>query len=435
MKVPHFLLLILACVVSCIQIGCSHGSTHNEHNLKKRKIISTPGLVAFWDFKQAEKGVWKSTGEKDTFPLYLRRIGDNHEYTRSTWPYSDEQSKIMIDETGPFGNAIHFNQGYIYGAVPRQAFENTALNIRDQQAFTLIAWVKFIGKRHLVAGIWDEGGWHKYAGRRQYALFAGLFNQDGVIAHLSSTGAASYPQSEINGAQYARIRAVDSMPFNDNEWVAMAMSYNPADKKIRAYLNGKMTKYHLDDPVVQNVYEYPEKQLANPLSFSGPIFSPQLFILKFNGYNFHQGGIYEHRLLVDLKNRKLMYQAEGDTLQMGKNKFRIRFDIIRNDTSILLNPLIFMASQGVENTINIATPISFQDTVTASLEMNLEAGWIQVGTTLKHVVQPGAPFTVGRALGLASEEIEHGSQLYVDGVAVFNRMLNEQELLELSFSD
>ena len=43
-------------------------------------------------------------------------------------------------------------------------------------------------------------------------------------------------------------------------------------------------------------------------------------------------------------------------------------------------------------------------------------------------------FTLGRALGLGTEEIAHGSQLYMDGVAVFCRVLAARELKQLSFN-
>jgi len=49
------------------------------------------------------------------------------------------------------------------------------------------------------------------------------------------------------------------------------------------------------------------------------------------------------------------------------------------------------------------------------------------------MIQEGVPFRFGRALGLGSEEIEHGSQLFIDGVAVFNRVLAENELQRMSF--
>ena len=53
---------------------------------------------------------------------------------------------------------------------------------------------------------------------------------------------------------------------------------------------------------------------------------------------------------------------------------------------------------------------------------------------MRREIRQGAPFTFGRALGLGAETIEHGSQLYLDGVAVFNRVLTEAELADLSFA-
>ncbi len=44
------------------------------------------------------------------------------------------------------------------------------------------------------------------------------------------------------------------------------------------------------------------------------------------------------------------------------------------------------------------------------------------------------PFTFGRALGLGTEPIDHGTQLCIDGVAVFNRGPSGKELRELSFA-
>ena len=143
------------------------------------------------------------------YPVALRRIGDPKSYTPSDWPYADEASRLPFDASGPFGYAVRFNQGYIFAEVPRSELDKTPLDVHGRQPFTLIAWVKFIGRRHLVAGIWDEGGWDKYGGRRQIALFGGLFGSKGTIGHISATGASSYPQSTISGSQYARCRAID----------------------------------------------------------------------------------------------------------------------------------------------------------------------------------------------------------------------------------
>jgi len=49
------------------------------------------------------------------------------------------------------------------------------------------------------------------------------------------------------------------------------------------------------------------------------------------------------------------------------------------------------------------------------------------------MITEGAPFTFGRALGLGLDVLEDGSQLFVDGVAVFNRVLSENELKSLCF--
>ena len=396
----------------------------------KHKIATTPGLVAFWDWSSEEEGIWYSQGGDISFPLFLRRIGDTSTYSASTWPYLNAESKIQYDHSGPFGKAIRFNQGYIYGEVPRKYFDKTSLDIHGQQAFTLIAWVKFVGNRHMVAGVWDEGGWSKYAGRRQYALFAGLFGQKGVIAHLSSTGAASYPQSDINGAQYARIRAIDSMPFENHQWVAMAMSYDPEKDLIRAYLNGKTSEYHLNDPVTQSVFAYQKKQSANPYSFKGPIYSPSAMIIKYHGYKSEIGGINEHRLYVDLDRLAARYEQTG--FSDVQDNLRILFDIKRKNTSILETPLSFLALPLAPQEIKVLQRPASGDTLITSMEEFQSDHWKTVGSPIKRLLQEGAPFTIGRALGLASEEIEHGSQLFVDGIAIFSRVLTDQELKGIS---
>ncbi len=315
--------------------------------------------------------------------------------------------------------------------MPRERFDGTALDLHGKRPFTLIAWVKFVGERHLVAGIWDEGGWDRYEGMRQVALFAGLFQQKGVIAHISATGAASFPQSTIPGSQYARIRAIDGKAFEDDQWIAMGMTYDPQRKEVKAYLNGEMTLLTLTDPVTQSVFEYAEEQLANPLPFDLPVFSPRSFLIKFNGYFDLNDGIKEHHLFVDLANESANYRRlPADS---GSNDYRVSVDVIRNERSLLRSPLALSASRSMPLEWSTESGVMEGDTVTAILEVESDDGWRQVGSRIQRVVRPGAPFTFGRALGLGSEEIEHGSQLYMDGVAVFNRVLSSEELKALSF--
>ena len=127
-------------------------------------VEKTDGLIAFWDFDHAKDSTWMSYYDpkvlNHSFSLHLKRIGDPQTYSTNSWPYEDANSKLMFDDSGPFGKAVRFNKGYIYGAVERRDFDGTPLDLHGKRPFTMIAWMKFIGSRHMVAGIWDEGGWN-----------------------------------------------------------------------------------------------------------------------------------------------------------------------------------------------------------------------------------------------------------------------------------
>ena len=434
-RISHFVWISLT-LLTC-QYNWEHSVTHTQRSQIKA-VIEKPGLVAFWDFEKLHNGVWHSAYDVKTidqsFPVYLRQIGDDQTYAMEDWPYEDLDAQLKFDNTGPFGSAIRFNRGYIYGSIPRAVFDKTLLNLHGRQAFTLIAWVKFISQRHMVAGIWDEGGWDKYRGRRQVALFAGLFNQKGVIGHVSATGAASYPQSDIDGAQYARIRAIDAQAFDNEEWVCMAMTYDPKLQEVKAYLNGKMTPHNLSDPVAQDVFQFQVEQAANPLSFSEPIYAPGQFVLKFNGYDWATSGIYEHLLRVDLTKHRIEYQRTGRTTVIDTMRCRLVIDVLRNGKSILADEIVSEVSKAKQL---IPLPqdldIALGDNIQATLEIWKEGQWTQVGSNLNAIYSEGAPFTFGRALGLASEELEHGSEFFLDGVAVFNRVMTGEELQTIQF--
>lgn len=190
-------LIVILLNICCLRCAVAAPVDHQQANVLK--VAQAKGLVAFWDFNHANNDQWIAVNDPTVnvaaFPISLRQVGDPLSYTLKTWPYQDTQSRVLYDSSGPFGHGVRFNRGHIYGAVERDAFDKSLLDIRGYQAFTMISWVKFVGQRHMVAGIWDEGGWDRYSGRRQVALFAGLFNQKGTIAHISATGAASYPQS------------------------------------------------------------------------------------------------------------------------------------------------------------------------------------------------------------------------------------------------
>lgn len=401
----------------------SQNSSKLQENIK-----STKGLVAFWDFEKNSDGVWnsyfdKSTGAK-SYPVYLRSIGDEKRYKPSEWK-KDGKAELLYDKSGPLGKAVKFRKGYIFGEVPRAEFDESPLDIHGYMPFTMISWVKFVGKRHFVSGIWDEGGWDKYGGRRQYALFGGLFGSKGVIGHISATGASSFPQSNANGSQYARIHSANGMSFKNDEWVAMAITYDPVKQEMKTYQDGKAVSKKFKDNVIDSVYKLGKKVEINPYKFTLPLYSPRAFTLKYNGYDLSTG-VAEHRIFVDLKAKSIVYDRDGQT---GAN-FEIDFDILRNKKSLQSKKLTFKCEPGVKNSFDIS--IEPGDVISTSLFKIDNVKKIKVGKTINYNVRVGAPFTFGRALGLGSEEADHGTELFIDGVAVFNRVLTEKELQELA---
>jgi hypothetical protein len=213
----------------------------------------------------------------------------------------------------------------------------------------------------------------------------------------------------------------------------MIMTYEPTINRVVAMLNAEMTPLDLTDPVVQNVYRYETKRSANPYDFSHPIYSPRKFLLKYNGYNFKDNNVYEHRLWVDLENNKLMYDREGDETQLGDLKLRVTYDIIRAENSILAEPIAFDAVKGQAVDIPEEVTVEFGDIFATQLFELQESEWQQVGSDVERQVLEGAPFTFGRALGLGSENLGSGSQIYLDGAAVFNRVLSDDELEAIKF--
>ncbi len=403
------------------------------------KVAKTEGLIAFWDFSLMHEGRWTSYHDADVvrqgFPVSLRRIGDAQAYTPDDWPYADDSSKLSFDSTGPFGHAVRFNQGFVFGEVARDEFDGSPLDIHGRQAFTMIAWVRFVGRRHLVAGIWDEGGWDKYGGRRQIALFGGLFGSRGTIAHISSTGASSYPQSTAPGSQFARCRAIDGGSFEDEQWVAMAMTFDPNTDQVVAYLDGVATPTSITDPVARDVFRPTEPVASNPFHFPWPIYSPRSFLLKFNGYNVQDSGVYEHWLQVDTDAATVTYDRICSDEAREDVDYRVTVDVQRDEASILSEPVTFSATRG--HSVRLPTEAKMQpdDLIVTTLHARRGEDWQRIGEPVRYRLRQGAPFTFGRALGLGAEPVDYGTQLYVDGVAVLNRVLSEEELQELSFTD
>ncbi len=395
-------------------------------------VAKTNGLIAFWDFTVMKGGTWTSHYDPKVidrgYPVVLRQIGDPKAYKPDEWPHIATESKLEITDGGPFGKAVRFNQGHVFAEVPRAAFDGTPLDISGLRPFSLLAWTRFTGKRHLVAGVWDEGGWDRYGGRRQYALFGGLFGSPSTIAHISATGAASFPQSMLSGSQYARLKAIDGGSFANDQWVCLGMSFDPERGEVSAYLNGVRTKRSYADNVQQDVTGAKGAEVINPAPFPWPLFGPRSFLFKFNGYHRADGGIGEHALHIDLDGNRLRYARIADASASGK--FQVRVDVRRDKRSLLTKPIEWDAVDGGSLDVKGLSAAQNGDVVAATL---WSADGKQIGSEVTRTLTEGAPFTFGRALGLGAEEKAHGSQLQISGVAVFNRVLSDVELKALSF--
>jgi len=346
-------------------------------------------------------------------------------YTPGSWPFQP----LEFDTSGPIGRAIRFQRGYVFGEVPRMVFDRGALDIHGRMPFTMLAYVKYIGPRLLVAGIWDAGindgtGWDRHAGRRQYAIFANLFHSHSTVAHLSATGASSYPQSRHPGSEFARVRAIDGGVLHDRQWGCVAITFQPQTGALTAYLNGIAHPCFQTDPVERSVYHITGEASANPVTFRHQIYHPKRFLLKFNGYDVQSTGVFEHRLDANLFDGSITY--ENDKLPSADtHQLVISVDVLRQGQSILDKPLRIAAQHG--NTAALPQVTREGDEIVA--ELHGPGG--RVGNPAKKLVTGGAPFTIGRTT-VQYDTLEHGSDFFVDGVAVFNRVLTPDELLRLA---
>lgn len=213
------------------------------------------------------------------------------------------------------------------------------------------------------------------------------------------------------------------------------MTFDPDTDQVVAYLDGVATPTSMTDPVARDVFRPTEPVASNPFHFPWPIYSPRSFLLKFSGYNVQDSGVYEHWLQVDIDAATVTYDrisSDGDHEEVD---YRVTVDVQRDEASILSKPIEFPATRG--HGVRLPTEAEMQpdDLIVTSLDARRGDDWQRIGETVRYRLRRGAPFTFGRALGLGAEPVDYGTQLYVDGVAVLNRVLSEEELRALSFTD
>jgi hypothetical protein len=187
--------------------SCSSG------NKVESEILSTPGLVVFWDFS-ASKNRLVSKGE---MKLQLQSSkGDSLQFT---------------DNGTVSGRSILFDgTNYLY--IPYE--ETKKLNIETNEV-TVIAWVKWTGEQTgFVGGMWNE---YEDGGKRQYGLFVSLPHYNGknqVCGHVSKTGGPTPP------FPYSIDYSASKQEVTPNKWECVAFTYD--GEFIRSYLNGEFEK-------------------------------------------------------------------------------------------------------------------------------------------------------------------------------------------------
>ena len=401
-----------------------------------QKVLDTPSLVAFWDFKTTNangnfvaRANLNGRVETGLYPVWLREGNGAKGYTESTWP-NKQHSVITENAGGPFGRGLNVNETTLYANVERSNFSDTPLDISGRSPFTLAAWVRLdVGSiKHHIAGVWDEGSWDKYSGQRQFALFRIKRYGPRLFGHMSATGAASYPQSNVSGSQYARIRALNGATLDEGVWRLLAMTYDGSEAESSQ--DGVVTRYSYkpgEEWVEESVYPPPYyTALTNPKAFDWGVFHPRRFVVKFEGYNVAQTNVFEHYARVDLKAtpRTITYGLKAITpLIDAGNVYEISFRFERNGVTLPNSQGSFAVTKSAGQAV-LSDLLQLETGDYVVLELVRKGGWILGDGEVKREIGAGAPFTFGRILGL-------GTSMTLGGVAMFNRKLSSAELLNL----
>lgn len=237
------------------------------------RIKATEGLVAIWDFSEAEGQSRKAFG-KGEYPL---------EEMNGALPRLNE---------GPVSGYSAKFEGNSYLLLAHSKTGN--LNIFGKNSeITVIAWIKWTGEQTgFLGGMWNE---YQDGGKRQYGLFVSLPYYNGknqACGHVSQTGkpTAPFPYS----IEYSASR----QEVQPNQWTCVAFTFD--GRYIKSYVNGIFEKREAE--LINNTkgFEgYPDglMQRKNPYYFPYPMgnngsdFTVGAVLLKKGMGNFFKGQI------------------------------------------------------------------------------------------------------------------------------------------------
>ncbi|HAZ01709.1 MAG: hypothetical protein A2W90_16010 [Bacteroidetes bacterium GWF2_42_66] len=283
-KFIYSFIILLGLSLSAISCNSYNGLLPQGKNIRK-SILSTSGLIAFWDFDLKQNSPKKSVGE---ISVELKN-GTNKE--------------VQVINEGPVSGYSISLEGDNYLYIPYE--ETGKLNVRTNNV-TVIAWVKWADQNNcFIAGMWNE---YQDGGKRQYGLFVSLPYYNGasqVCGHISQTGKPTEP------FPFSIDYSASKQIVPKNEWCCIAFTYDGSC--IKSYLNGEFESR--DPELINNTKGFPGYpdglvQSKNPYFFpngignNGSDFTVGAVLLKRGMGNFFKGliggvAIYDRALTND----------------------------------------------------------------------------------------------------------------------------------------
>jgi hypothetical protein len=265
--------LILPALFLICQVAIAQTNQTIKRPALVKKLKTTQGLVAFWDFKEKEGNARKASG-------------------MGKYPLKEMDGTLLRISEGPLsGYSAQFGNNAYLCLLNEQTGK---LNIYGKnQGVTIIAWVKWTGEQTgFVGGMWNE---YQDGGKRQYGLFVSLPHYNGknqVCGHISHTGKPTPP------FPYSIDYSASNQEVATNQWVCIAFTYDGTE--IKSYMNGI---FEARDPELINNTKgfdgYPNglTQSKNPYHFpygmgnNGSDFTVGAVLLKKGMGNFFKGQI------------------------------------------------------------------------------------------------------------------------------------------------
>jgi hypothetical protein len=252
----------------------SEGASVGTQRERVQAVLQVPGLAAFWDFvaRDQEGRFVAYTSAKWDRAYPLEAVNYVRDYWNEGRPASYADFPLL--NQGPFGQGVVFRRESDPTFRPtlllrREHFHQQALDVNGPgRSVSMLAWLAYQDGDHAVAGIWHEGTDLQFqgqsaskveAGKRQYALFAGLAGNRGAAAvHVSENGRASF------GDRYARNLAVTpqripaASPDADEaaihaQWSVVGFVFDNERDRVTAYLNGIAEDYWIEE----NLFDHP----------------------------------------------------------------------------------------------------------------------------------------------------------------------------------